>query len=199
MKNLKSILTLISFAVYNILAAQCYVDGSPTIYIGETQQYTVKNNVAKCRTCHTWSATDANISMNASKADILEITGVAEGTAMIFLTMQTSKGEAKCNKNISVLPAVIRENLDCDVYYSGFSEKKTDEGQVTFMHKKSDTYSYRWTAVFEDGKSENSAEVFPNFKFTNDNQIVKISVQILAEQCMRTYSKTYEKNFWTYF
>ena len=196
---MKKNLVFFALIVFTFGFSQCYVDGSPTVYVGETQTYTVKNNVAKCATCYSWSATEGNINIKTSKTENLEITGLAEGTSMIFLTMQTAKGEARCNKNISILPAVIRENPDCDVYYSGFSEKKSGEGQVTFVHKKSDAYSYRWTALFDDGTSETSTDAFPTFKFTKNNQIAKISVQILAEQCMRTYSKTYEKNFWTYF
>lgn len=77
--------------------------------------------------------------------------------------MQTAKGEARCDIDIIVLPAVVRENADCVVYYSGFSEKKTAEGQADFVHEKLDTYKYRWIASCESGKVETSDEALPKF------------------------------------
>lgn len=195
----KNIVVFLLVLGFGSLSAQCYIDGSPTVYVGEIQAYTVKNNVAKCSTCHVWTVTEGNIGIANTKGEVVNISGIAEGTAMIFLTMQTKKGEARCNKNISVLPAVIRQNADCDVFYSGFSERKVGENNVKFVHEKSEAYQYRWTAVYEDGRTEFSTDAEPNFTLTKDHQITKISVHILAEQCMRTYSKTYEKNFWTYF
>lgn len=200
MMNLNKFLAFAAFFIFSMSAsAQCYIDGSPTVYVGETQTYTVKNNKAKCVDCHEWSFAGENIKLKESKEVSLQITGMTAGTAMIFLKMETPNGEVRCNKNLSILPAVVKQNVDCDVFYSGFSEKKLTENKIGFMHKKSDAYQYLWTATYADGQTQTSRDAEPQFNLTKENHLAKISVQILSAQCMRTYTKTYEQNFWAFF
>ena len=200
MINLTKSLLCIALLLFSFTAsAQCYIDGSPTVYVGETQTYTVKNNKAKCGDCHEWSVAGQNVKVKEGKQQTIQLTGTAQGTSMIFLKMQSPTGEVRCNKNLSILPAVVKQNADCDVFYSGFSEKKIGENKIGFVHKKSDAYQYLWTATYADGQTQTSRDAEPQFNLTKENQLVKISVQILSAQCMRTYSKTYEQNFWAFF
>ena len=92
--------------------------------MGETQTYTIKNSKAKCFDCHEWSFAGENIKLKQSKKESLQLTGMTAGTAMIFLKMETANGEVRCNKNLSILPAVVKQNAECDVFYSEFSEKE---------------------------------------------------------------------------
>lgn len=197
---MKRYLLLMLLFACQIAAAQCYVDGSPTLYIGETQLYSVENNSALCTDCHHWSAGSPTVSLvKPLNRKSVKITGVSEGTAVVYVKMQTAKGEARCSKNISVLPAVEKKTEDCDVNFSGFFEKKVTDGKLTFVHEDIAGYRYRWMAEFDDGLTEISENPHPVFNIGKGREIRKISVQILADSCLRTYSKTYEAGFWTYF
>lgn len=199
MKVKRYLLLMLLFAC-QIAAAQCYVDGSPTLYIGETQLYSVENNSALCTDCHHWSAGSPTVSLvKPLNRKSVKITGVSEGTAVVYVKMQTAKGEARCSKNISVLPAVEKKTEDCDVNFSGFFEKKVTDGKLTFIHEDIAGYRYRWMAEFDDDLTEISENPHPVFNIGKGREIRKISVQILADSCLRIYSKTYEAGFWTYF
>lgn len=204
---MKKLYTLSCLLLATLFYAQCNISGKNTINIGEQATYQIGSEAAQCRDCHLWTYAGQSISfVGDTRQNILSVSGVQPGAAVLSLTYLSSKGISTCSKNIQVLPSGATPSqspntgIDCDININNFKEVKVDNGIVSFFPTGNDGgFGYEWVALYADGSTQSSRDKVPQFNYSKDNSIIRISVKISSKICYKNLSKNYENTFWKVF
>lgn len=190
--------------------AQCNITGNSTINKGTEEFYTVPTELAQCKDCHLWVISGGNAQFTGDhRQNTVKIKGNADGRIVLSLAILTPQGLSQCSKNIDISTSSANTALvsteesakkNCDVETNNLKEVKNGEGIVSFFpNAVNDSYKYNYTATYHNGETMSSTEKIPQFPFTKDNGITKISVKINSSKCIREFSKTYDANYWKFF
>lgn len=185
---------------------QCVITGKSSIGIAETETYSLQNDNAQCKDCHLWVTVGGNSTLQTdNKLNTVTLKGTSGGRTILSATILTPAGIEQCSKTIDVAPSnsttpAAKENPNCDIDVNDFKEVKYADGIVSFFPSQtSKEYKYNWTVTYFNGDQKSSSEKVPQFPYSKANSIQKVSLKITDVKCIRTFSKTYENNYWTYF
>lgn len=208
MKKWTLLSTLFCALLFN---AQCTINGKNTLNIGETVNYSVDMELAQCTDCHLWTYAGNGINLEGdTRKNTVTVRGANGGRAVISVTYLSSMGISQCSKNIDVLASggyadnnagnTNPSQVNCDVQVANFKEVKVDDGVVSFFPQGDNgNFNYEWTALYVDGSTKTSKDKVPQFTFTPNVGILKISAKITSNICYKTLSKTYDVNYWKSF
>ena len=77
---------------------------------------------------------------------------------------------------------------------------KVSDGVVSFVPAKTEgSLKYEWTAVYDNGDEIKSAEHTPKFSYSKENGIKTLMLRVTSSKCMRTFTKTYDANYWRFY
>ncbi|WP_304344173.1 hypothetical protein [Chryseobacterium koreense] len=208
---MKKIILLLSLLIFGAGFSQCYIIGNPNIKVGETENYTVEKDIAQCKDCHLWTIYGDHATVDGDvKQNSIKLKGNTSGQTILSLAMIAPQGMVQCSKVVDVVEPVknITINIsspeiakpNCDIDFSEYREEKAAEGMVSFSPAKTENnYKYEWTVVYMDGAQKQSTEKSPQFPYTKENGIVTVSGKIISTRCMRSFTKTYDSNYWKNF
>ena len=201
---MKKILLLLTFLSFTYGFAQCYIEGNSSITVGETETYTLKNNAGQCTDCHHWSTFARNVTLQGDvKQSIIKVNAQGAGQFILSMDMLSPRGKVQCSKVIDVVPkpsAEIYNSPTCDIGTEGFKEVKVSDGVVSFVPAKTEgSLKYEWTAVYDNGDEIKSAEHTPKFSYSKENGIKTLMLRVTSSKCMRTFTKTYDANYWKFY
>lgn len=201
---MKKILLLLTFLSFTYGFAQCYIEGNSSITVGETETYTLKNNAGQCTDCHHWSTFARNVTLQGDvKQSIIKVNAHGAGQFILSMDMLSPRGKVQCSKVIDVVPkpsAEIYNSPVCDIGTEGFKEVKISDGTVSFVPSKAETHlKYEWTAEYDNGEKKISAESAAQFAYSKEKGIRSVSLKVYTSKCMRTFTKTYDANYWRFY
>lgn len=191
--------------------SQCYILGKPSIKAGETETYTVEKDIAQCGDCHLWTTHGGNVTLQGNvKQNSIKLTGNTGGQTILSLAMLAPQGMVQCSKIVEVTEPVKNitiyktapgsTNANCDIDFNEYQELKVADGMVLFSPTETErNYKYEWTVIYSDGEQKQSTEKKPQFPFSQDHGIISVAVKMISGNCMRTFTKTYDSNFWNNF
>lgn len=207
---IKKLLMTLSLATGLYATAQCTISGKSTINVLSEETYSVSAEAAQCKDCHLWVNVGGNTSiLGDHKQNSVKLKAKSGGREVISLSVLTPQGFMQCSKNIDIvdangtLPVQNTEpakTSNCDVEANNYKEVKYADQIVSFFpNVMSDSYRYSWTVLYFNGSTMSSTEKVPQFPFTKDNGINKVTVKIHSSKCMKEFSKTYDGNYWKFF
>ena len=119
------------------------------------------------------------------------------------MDMLSPRGKVQCSKVIDVVPkpsAEIYNSPACDIGLDSFKEVKISDEVVSFVPAKTErSLKYEWTAVYDNGNEIKSAEHTPQFSYSKENGIKTLMLRVTSSKCMRTFTKTYDANYWRFY
>lgn len=201
-------LTFISLSFSFMLSAQCNIVGKSSITKNEIATYTIENDIAQCPDCHLWIAVGNNAQLESDfKKNSVKIKPLSSGRTVLSLSILSDHGLVQCSKNIDILADGLidreqtqSEKINCDITTNNFKEVKYDVGMVTFFPNDSQKeYKYTWKVNYSNGEIKESNEKIPKFPYSEEKPITKVSVKVVSLNCMKEFSKTYDKYYWKFF
>lgn len=190
------------FFVFNF--AQCTIDGSDQIQVGEKQNYFAAKN-QDCKDCYQWIHLDQKVILESdTNKNEITLKGTVPGEAILFLEIASEKGISKCQKLIQVtvptteiLPA---HSSKCDLAIDSFREIRVAGNQVIFEPETSENnLTYLWTVTYRSGAKKVSSARKAGFEYSNDDVIDHVDLKVVFNKCIKKISKVYDANFWYFF
>lgn len=198
---MKTILFIFAFLISPLVAAQCEIAGSDQIQTGERTTLRATISSPACDGCGQWSYDGQNVLLEGdTKQNEITIKGALPGTADIEYTAKAGDEAQKCTKTVHIkIPKTetVTNLKPCAIEINEFTVNGNGDDTATFRVASSPaSYRFRWAATYSDGSQKLSSEPEPRFGFTNENLITTVRMQIIAGDCTRTISKTYDPYFW---
>lgn len=182
--------------------AQCFIKGSSTLKMQDTETYTVEKDVAQCSDCHLWTTNGGDVSLIGNPKDAaIKLKANGGGRTIISLVMLSPQGVVQCSKMVDVQPDLTAGlktgDPNCDIVFSNFLEAKSSDGTVSFrIESASSNLTYEWISTYADGTQKNSTEPAPKFSNPEGNAITAIEVKVKSKNCIKGFKKTYGTDYW---
>lgn len=182
--------------------AQCFIKGSSTLKMQETETYTVEKDIAQCSDCHLWTTNGGDVSLIGNPKDAsVKLKANGGGRTIISLVMLSPQGVVQCSKMVDVqqdLTAGLKSgDPNCDIVLTNFLEAKSSDGTVSFRTESaSSNLTYEWISSYADGTTQNSTNPQPKFSNPEGNTITAIEVKVKSKYCIKSLKKTYSTDYW---
>lgn len=202
---MKKILVFYALIVFSFAYSQCYIQGNDTMKIAESATFSVMNATADCADCYSWEIIGANATFEGDiKQSTVKILPNKGGNIILTATLKSTNGDKQCSRNIQIMNNVKLDpneiSANCNISWINYKERKSTDDEVVFESTdKNEKYQFSWTVTYNNGDVKTSNSATPNFKFSKENGISKVVTKITTVKCTRTFTKNYEKNFWSYF
>lgn len=202
---MKKSIAFLGLVIANFGIAQCNISGGSHISVDAISQYSVENELAQCKQCHQWSVSSNAQIVGDSRENKVSIKGISNGNATVSLQYLSPQGLVKCSREVTIvgestaIPSVEKKNEgDCDISLENFREVKLKGDMVLLYPDTKEDLVYFWEANYKNGMKETSSEKTPEFKLQLDNPIVSVQIKVFSKSCYKTFTKTYESNFWKF-
>ena len=204
---MKKTLTLFTIIFTIITHAQCDIKGNNQLLIGEPKTYQIDTEVAQCQDCHKWTIDKDIAEINGDqKRNKITIHPKKAGTLQLNLSVLTPLGLQNCNKTITITENKAQDNSgskplsNCDINFSDFKEIKLDnQTAILYPNQRTHNYTYNWTIYNTNGDNYTINDIVPSITLENNKNISHIIVKITSPTCIRTFKKTYNPEYWSYF
>lgn len=187
---------------WNAFFSQCEIIGKKQMVIGISEVLSLPENIAQCKDCYQWSVTGNQILIEGdNRQNSINLAPKTEGKTTIEVNyLSTSKGEVKCLQEITVVSSgsEVEKTSNCDIVIKNFKEVRYSEDIVSIfpVPVSSGTFSYTWTAIYENGNTKISSEKVPQFEDGENKRIKNIILKVDSKECQKELSKDYPTNFW---
>lgn len=202
---MKKILVFYALIVFSFAFSQCYIQGNDTMKVSEISTYSLMNAKSECADCYSWEVIGENAKLEGeTKQSSVKILPTKGGNFILTASLKSANATKQCSKSIQVLNNIALDpnaiSANCDIKWTDYKERKTADDEVVFESAdKNEKYQFSWTVTYNNGDVKTSNSATPNFKFSKENGIIKVVTKITTVKCTRTFTKNYEKNFWSYF
>jgi hypothetical protein len=201
---MKKFLVLLILLNFSNVFSQCTISGADEVQVGERQVFTAEMSGDSSNNSYEWIYLDEKaIPEGDLSQNSLTVKGSVPGSSVLYLEINGGKDKIKCQKIINVISpisGIYPGEPNCDIKVEAFKERKLSNNLVVFEPQTTiNRYSYKWIVSYRSGLRETSMERNGQFKYSNQNIIDHVELQIKEGNCSKRIMKPYDTNFWYFF